>query len=74
MCIRDRHSLVLRVAGIGESHLEGKVAHLLAGENPTAALYAKTGEVFIRNTAKAQDAAEMCIRDSYYTRLWFLGE
>lgn len=51
------HSLVLRVAGIGESHLEGKVAHLLAGENPTAALYAKTGEVFIRITAKAQDAA-----------------
>ena len=49
------HSLVLRVAGIGESHLEGKVAHLLAGENPTAALYAKTGEVFIRITAKAQD-------------------
>ena len=35
----------------------GKVAHLLAGENPTAALYAKTGEVFIRITAKAQDAA-----------------
>ena len=51
------HSLTLRVAGIGESHLEGKVAHLLSGENPTAALYAKTGEVFIRITAKARDAA-----------------
>lgn len=51
------HSLTLRVAGIGESHLEGKVARLLSGENPTAALYAKTGEVFIRITSKARDAA-----------------
>lgn len=52
------HSLTLRVAGIGESHLETKVARLLTGENPTAALYAKTGEVFIRITAKAGNAAQ----------------
>lgn len=57
------HSLTLRVAGLGESHLETKVAHLLRGENPTAALYAKTSEVIIRITAKAktkEKAQEMC--------------
>lgn len=50
-------STVLRVMGIGESHLETLVAPLLAAENPTAALYAKTAEVIIRITAKAADAA-----------------
>ena len=50
-------SLTLRVMGVGESHLEGKVAHLLEGANPTAALYAKTGEVVVRITAKAADEA-----------------
>lgn len=57
------HSMTLRVAGLGESHLEDKVAHLLRGENPTAALYAKTAEVIVRITAKAptkQKAQEMC--------------
>lgn len=52
------HSTVLRVAGIGESHLESRVAHLLAGENPTAALYAKTAEVIVRITARAKTEAE----------------
>lgn len=52
------HSTVLRVAGIGESHLESCVAHLLAGENPTAALYAKTAEVIVRITARAKTEAE----------------
>ncbi len=57
------HSCVLRVCGIGESHLEPKINHLLESENPTAALYAKPGEVTIRITAKAktlQMAKEMC--------------
>lgn len=56
-------SRVLRVYGVGESALEGMVGHLLEGENPTAALYAKPAEVIIRITAKAatsQQAEEMC--------------
>lgn len=47
------HSLTLRVTGIGESHLQERVGSLLQGENPTAALYAKTAEVVIRLTARA---------------------
>ncbi len=57
------HSVMLNVIGIGESHLETMVQHLLEAENPTSALYAKTGEVSIRITAKAktkQQAEEMC--------------
>ncbi len=57
------HSTVLRVSGIGESHLEPIIKHLLLESNPTAALYAKPGEVVIRITAKAktkQKAVEMC--------------
>ena len=56
-------SRVLRVYGIGESVLEEIVAPLLEGQNPTAALYAKTAEVVVRITAKAEtteQAAEMC--------------
>ncbi len=52
------HSVTLRVMGIGESHLETRVAHLLRGENPTAALYAKTAEVVVRITAKADTQAD----------------
>ncbi len=47
------YSTTLRVFGIGESALEPQVEDLLAGENPTAALYAKEGEVELRITAKA---------------------
>ena len=57
------HSLTLRVMGIGESHLQEKIGSLLENENPTAALYAKTSEVVVRITARAQDlqtAEEMC--------------
>ncbi len=57
------HSIMLNVIGIGESHLETMVEHLLQAENPTSALYAKTGEVSIRITAKAKtqiEASEMC--------------
>lgn len=49
------HSLVLRITGIGESHVEELVGHLFENENPTAAIYAKTGEVHIRITAMAQN-------------------
>lgn len=57
------HSMTLRVTGIGESHLEGKIRGLLQNDNPTAAVYAKTSEVLIRITAKAatdEQAAQMC--------------
>lgn len=56
-------SRTLRVTGVGESHMEPKISDLLDGANPTAALYAKMGEVVIRVTAKAatqEQAAEMC--------------
>ena len=55
-CPQRLYSLVLRVVGIGESHLEQQVSHLLEGSNPTAALYAKTSEVHIRITAMKPDA------------------
>lgn len=57
------HSITLRVFGIGESDLENRIHPLLEGENPTAALYAKTGEVAVRITARAktaQQAETMC--------------
>lgn len=47
-------SLVLRVAGVGESDAEARVGHLFQNANPTAAIYAKTGEVVIRITARAE--------------------
>ncbi len=57
-CSRVLNSLVLRVAGLGESHVEEKVGHLLNGSNPTAAIYAKPGDVRIRITASADTSME----------------
>ncbi|MEG0230263.1 MAG: molybdopterin-binding protein, partial [Oscillospiraceae bacterium] len=57
------HSQTLRVFGIGESQLESKIPEFLSNKNPSVALYAKTGEVYIRITAKAQNkqqAVLMC--------------
>lgn len=53
------HSKTLRVLG-GESSIASKVAPLFECENPTAAIYCKTGESEIRVTARAasQDEAE----------------
>ena len=51
-------SRVLRLAGIGESLVEDNVRHLMASENPTLAPYAKPGEVHLRITANASNAAE----------------
>ena len=56
------HSITLHVIG-GESTLEAKGGKLFANENPTAAIYAKTGECHIRITARAKDvetAEVMC--------------
>ena len=55
---RVLHSLTLRITGIGESHVEEQVGHLFENENPTAAIYAKTGEVQIRITARAASHRE----------------
>ncbi len=46
-------SLVLRVAGIGESAVEDRVKDLMHDANPTVAPYAKVGEVHLRITARA---------------------
>lgn len=51
-------STLLHVVGIGESLLEDQVKDLLAGENPTAALYAKKGEVAVRVTAFGKDETD----------------
>ena len=52
------HSVTLRVTGVGESHLESRIGHLLENANPTAAIYCKTGECEIRITARAASDAE----------------
>ena len=46
-------SMSLHTFGIGESALEEKIGDLLYGSNPTAALYAKRGEVNIDLVARA---------------------
>ena len=51
----------IHIFGMGESAVEEKLAHVMAAlQNPTLAPYAKTGEVMLRLTAKAQsrEAAE----------------
>ena len=47
----------LHVIGIPESQLDVQLAPWLNAANPTTALYAKTGEVHIRVTAKAEEEA-----------------
>lgn len=47
----------LYVIGIPESTLDEQLQSYLAAANPTTALYAKTGEVHIRVTVRAKDAA-----------------
>jgi nicotinamide-nucleotide amidase len=51
-------SIVLRVAGLGESFVEDRVKHLMTDSNPTVAPYAKVGEVHLRVTAKADTVEE----------------
>ncbi len=49
---------VLRVRGMGESDIATRLEDLLEGNvNPTVATYVKTGEVEVRLTARATDAA-----------------
>jgi nicotinamide-nucleotide amidase len=51
-------SRVLRLTGIGESSVEDAIKHLLSSTNPTVAPLASPGEVRLRITAKAVDAAQ----------------
>lgn len=51
-------SHTLMVTGIGESTIAERLRDLLERQNPTAALYAKDGEVQVRVTAKAAGADE----------------
>lgn len=49
-------SQMVKICGMGESQVEDKLLDLIDGQkNPTIATYAKTGEVHIRVTAKAED-------------------
>lgn len=49
-------SKTVKICGIGESNVAKQIDDLIAGQsNPTVATYAKTGEVHLRVTAKAED-------------------
>jgi len=52
------HSKVLRVCGMGESRVEDAIKELLHTSNPSIAPYAKTWEVHLRLTARAQNVEE----------------
>ena len=51
-------STAVRVFGIPESTLQEMLGDLMNGSNPTLSPYAKEGEVLLRVTARAKDAAE----------------
>lgn len=56
-------SKIIRVFGLGEGAVAEKITDLTACSNPTAATYAKDGEMFVRVTARAKDeatAAALC--------------
>ncbi|MCR5031336.1 MAG: competence/damage-inducible protein A [Lachnospiraceae bacterium] len=50
------YSKMVKLCGVGESAVAEQIADLIEGQtNPTIATYAKTGEVHLRVTAKAED-------------------
>lgn len=52
-------SRMIKICGIGESAVEDKIRDMIdAQNNPTIATYAKTGEVHLRVTARAESEAE----------------
>lgn len=56
-------SMNVHVYGMGEGAVDELISDLTKGSNPTAACYAKDGEMFVRVTAKAENAAkaeELC--------------
>ncbi|SHH12814.1 competence/damage-inducible protein A [Tepidibacter thalassicus] len=68
-------SKVLRLCGIGESHMEDVISDIMRNQtNPTIAPYAKQGEVIIRITARANSRKEaesliIPIKNEIYLRL-----
>ena len=53
------YSQTVKICGVGESKVESMVEDLInAQSNPTIATYAKTGEVHLRVTAKAENEKE----------------
>ncbi|QDW74293.1 competence/damage-inducible protein A [Lachnospiraceae bacterium KGMB03038] len=58
------YSHMIKICGMGESQVEAQITDLMEQGNPTLAPYAKTGEVHLRITAKAdsQNRAEELIR------------
>ena len=53
------YSRMVKICGIGESKVETMIADLIEGQtNPTIATYAKTGEVDLRVTARAEDESQ----------------
>lgn len=53
------YSQTVKICGVGESKVESMIEDLIdAQNNPTIATYAKTGEVHLRVTAKAEDDKE----------------
>ncbi len=61
---RTIFSRTVKICGVGESRVETMIEDLInAQDNPTIATYAKTGEVHIRVSAKAEDevmAKKLC--------------
>ncbi|MCR4588694.1 MAG: competence/damage-inducible protein A, partial [Lachnospiraceae bacterium] len=50
------YSKMVKLCGVGESRVAEQIGDLIANQsNPTIATYAKTGEVHLRVTAKAED-------------------
>ncbi len=49
------YSRTVKICGLGESGVEALITDLEALQNPTVAPYAKTGEVHLRVTARAED-------------------
>jgi len=57
-------SKIVRVFGLGEGFVAEEIIDLTDCANPTAATYAKDGEMFVRVTARAENestAAAMCV-------------
>lgn len=52
------HTRIVKVLGIGESHVEEIIQPLLASTNPTLATYAKSDGIHVRITAKAPSVDE----------------
>lgn len=53
------YSVTVKVSGIGESYVETAIKDLIdSQDNPTIAPYAKTGEVHLRLTARAENKKE----------------